>query len=112
MTVRTLSEADRAQLPLIFLQTPEDLARRNKLEAEASADGTTVLVTPRDAESEIAWIRLVLSPEGVPRGLSFQTSAGDRTEFRFRGFRAEPPNPPAAFLLHPPAGTRIIENEP
>jgi outer membrane lipoprotein-sorting protein len=112
MTVRTLSEADRAQLPLIFLQTPEDLARRNKLEAEASAGGTTVLVTPRDSESEIAWIRLILTSEGVPRGLSFQTSAGDRTEFQFAGFRSEPPKAPSEFVLHPPAGTRIIENEP
>lgn len=112
MTVRALSAEDRAELPLIFLQTPEDLARRNRLEAEASAAGMAVLVTPRDAGSEIAWIRLLLSPAGVPQGLSFQTSAGDRTEFQFRGFRAEPAKDPSAFLIHPPAGTRIIENEP
>jgi len=112
MTVRALSAEDRAELPLIFLQTPEELAARNRLEIEASSAGTTILVTPRQKESAIAWIRLLLSPGGVPRGLSFQSSAGDRTEFQFEGFRAEAAKAPDAFLLHPPAGTRIIENEP
>lgn len=112
MTVRTLSAEDRAELPLVFLQTPEDLGARNTLEAEASGAGTAVLVTPRDKGSAIAWIRLLLSPGGVPLGLSFQSSAGDRTEFQFGGFRAETAKAPSAFLLHPPAGTRIIENEP
>ena len=112
MTVRTLSAEDRAELPLVFLQAPEELAGRNRLEVEASAAGTAVLVTPRDKGSGIAWIRLLLSPGGAPLGLSFQSSAGDRTEFQFAGFRTEPAKDPSAFLLHPPAGTRIIENEP
>ena len=112
MTVRTLSPEDRAELPLIFLQTPAELAGRNRLEVEASPAGTAILVTPRDKGSAIAWIRLLLSPGGAPLGLSFQSSAGDRTEFQFGGFRAEPARGPSEFLLHPPAGTRIIENEP
>ena len=112
MTVRTLSAEDRAELPLVFLQTPAQLAGRNRLEVEASPSGTAILVTPRDKGSAIAWIRLLLSPGGVPLGLSFQSSAGDRTEFQFGGFRAEPARAPSEFLLHPPAGTRIIENEP
>jgi outer membrane lipoprotein-sorting protein len=112
MTVRTLSAEDRAELPLIFLQTPEDLAGKNRLAVEASSAGTAILVTPREKGSAIAWIRLLLSPRGVPLGLSFQSSAGDRTEFQFGGFRAEPALAPSEFLLHPPAGTRIIENEP
>ena len=111
MTVRALSEEDRAELPLIFLETPAELARRNTVEVEPSPSGTEVLVTPRDSRSEIAWIRLSISAGGVPGGLSFQTSAGDRTEFQFRGFRAEPAKDPSVFILHPPAGTRIIENE-
>ena len=111
MTVRTLSEEDRAELPLIFLETPAELARRNTIEVQPSPSGTEILVTPRDSRSEIAWIRLSTSAAGVPGGLSFQTSAGDRTEFQFRGFRAESPKDPSVFTLHPPAGTRIIENE-
>ena len=112
MTVRTLSDADRAELPLIFLETPAELARRNTIEAQPAASGTQVLVTPRDSRSEIAWIRLSIAADGVPGGLSFQTSAGDRTEFAFRSFRSEAPKDPSVFTLHPPAGTRIIENEP
>jgi chaperone LolA len=113
MTVRMLSDEDRAQLPLIFLESAEQLAKRNTLAVEKLPPaGATILVTPKDPESDVKWIRLTLSAEGAPSALSFQTSSGDRTEFQFRGFEAEPPKDPSTFAIHPPAGTRILENEP
>jgi outer membrane lipoprotein-sorting protein len=112
MTVRALSEEDRAQLPLIFLESADDLRKRNTLDLEDGPGGASILVTPKDAESEISWIRLALSPDGSPAALSFQSSAGDRTEFRFQGFRTEAPLDASAFAIRPPAGTRIVENEP
>ena len=112
MTVRALSEEDRAQLPLIFLETADDLRKRNTLDLEERPEGASILVTPKQSGSEVSWIRLALSPDGSPAALSFQSSAGDRTEFRFQGFRTEPPLDASAFAIHPPAGTRIIENEP
>ena len=112
MIVKTLTEEDRAELPLIFLEPADEIARRNTLAVEAAGAATTILVTPKDPQSEVAWIRLVLSADGVPTGLAFQTSAGDRTEFEFHGFRSEKALEPETFALHPPAGTRIIENEP
>ncbi len=112
MTVRPLSEAERAELPLVFLETPEELARRNRLDAEEGNGGASILVTPKDRASEVAWIRIALAADGSPSSLSFQSSAGDRTEFRFGPFRTEPPLDASAFAIHPPAGTRIIDNEP
>jgi outer membrane lipoprotein-sorting protein len=112
MTVRALSEEDRAQLPLVFLETAEELRKRNALDLEEKPEGASILVTPKDAGSEISWIRLSVSQDGSPSALSFQSSAGDRTEFRFEGFRTEAPLDAAAFAIRPPAGTRIVENEP
>lgn len=112
MTVRPLTEAERAELPLVFLETAEDLARRNRLDLEERNGGASILVTPKDPASEVSWIRIALSADGSPAFLSFQSSAGDRTEFRFGAFRKEPPLDASAFAIHPPAGTRIIENEP
>ncbi len=112
MIVRPLSEEDRAQLPLIFLESPDDLGRSYTLALEPGSGSTTVLLTPRSSEGDIAWIRLSLSESGAPVGLSFQTSAGDRTEFQFQSFHATSPRTPAEFTIHPPAGTRIVANEP
>ena len=112
MTVRALSEEDRAQLPLVFLETAGELRKRNTLDLEEGPEGASILVTPKDASSEVSWIRLALSPDGSPAALSFQSSAGDRTEFRFQGFRTEAPLDASAFAIRPPAGTRIVENEP
>ena len=112
MTVRPLSEAERAELPLVFLETAEELARRNRLDLEPGKGGASILVTPRDPASEVSWIRIALSADGSPSSLAFQSSAGDRTEFRFGPFRTEPALDRSAFDIHPPAGTRIIDNAP
>ncbi|HKB72581.1 MAG TPA: outer membrane lipoprotein carrier protein LolA [Thermoanaerobaculia bacterium] len=112
MTVRALTEDDRAQLPLIFLESADELRKRNTLDLEQGPGAASILVTPRDPDSEVSWIRLGLAADGSPASLSFQSSAGDRTEFRFEAFRTEPPRDVSAFAIHPPAGTRIIENEP
>lgn len=112
MIVRELTEEDRAQLPLIFLESPSDVARVYTLALESHADGATILLTPKSGDAEVSWIRLSLSETGVPVGLSFQNSGGDRTEFQFKNFRTLPPRDASDFTIRPPAGTRIVENEP
>jgi chaperone LolA len=112
MTVRPLSDAERAELPLVFLETAEELERRNRLDLEKGNGGASILVTPKDSASEVSWIRVALTADGSPSSLAFQSSAGDRTEFRFGPFRTEPALDPTAFAIHPPAGTRIIDNAP
>jgi chaperone LolA len=112
MIVRQLSDEDRAQLPLIFLESPANVARVYTLALEPPAGGGTVLLTPKSSDAEVSWIRLSLAEAGLPVGLSFQTSGGDRTEFQFKNFRTLPPRDGSDFTIRPPAGTRIVENEP
>ena len=112
MIVRQLSEEDQAQLPLIFLKTPAELSRAYTLAAEPRPEGATLLLTPKSTDAEVSSIRLSLAGSGAPLGLSFQNSAGDRTEFRFTNFRTLPPRDASDFTIRPPAGTRIVENEP
>jgi len=112
MIVRQLSDEDRAQLPLIFLESPAELAKAYALSLEPGAGTVAVLLTPKTAGGEISWIRLSLSESGAPVGLSFQNSGGDRTEFEFKNFRTVAPRGTGDFTIRPPAGTRIVENEP
>ncbi|MGH9442207.1 MAG: LolA family protein [Thermoanaerobaculia bacterium] len=112
MIVRRLSEEDRAQLPLIFLESPAEVAKLYTLSLEPHPEGSAILLTPKSADAEVAWIRLSLSGGGAPAGLSFQGSTGDRTEFQFKDFRALPAREASDFTIHPPAGTRIVENGP
>jgi hypothetical protein len=43
-------------------------------------------------------------------GLSYEDPSGNRTEFRFEGWKSEKPRPPADYRITGPKGTRIVEN--
>ena len=114
MIVRRITPEERGTLPLVFLESPASLQKIYEISAEAGAENgeTAIRLKPRAAEAEIAWIRLALRPDGSPSGLSYEAASGDRTEFRFKGFRALPAKPTSDFAFRPPAGTRIVENAP
>ena len=112
LTVRRLTEEEKARLPVVFLRKPQDLAAQYEItvDAGASATGTSLLLTPRIARPELAWLRLAIAPDGTVRGLSYQDSAGNRTEFRFEAWRRAKALPAADFRIKGPPGTRIVEN--
>lgn len=112
LTVRRLSEEEKARLPIVFLRKPEDLATQYEITVDAGepASDTRVLLTPRVARPELAWLRLAIAPDGGVRTLSYQDSAGNRTEFRFEGWRPGKARPAADFRITGPPGTRIVEN--
>jgi outer membrane lipoprotein carrier protein len=112
LTVRRLSEEEKARLPVVFLRKPEDLAAQYEITADAgeSPSETRLLLTPRVARPELAWLRLAIAPDGSVRALSYQDSAGNRTEFRFEGWRSGKALPAADFRITGPPGTRIVEN--
>ncbi len=107
LTVRKLSRDERAGLPLVFLEKPEELARRYAITLEGSG---TVTMKPRAADSELAWLRLAIAPTGVVDALSYQDTSGNRTEFHFDGWKRENPRPAADYRVTGPKGTRVVQN--
>jgi outer membrane lipoprotein carrier protein len=112
LTVRRLSEEEKARLPIIFLTQPADLGRQYEIAVEPgeAASSTRLLLTPRVPRPELAWLRLAIDGSGKVSGLSYQDSAGNRTEFRFEGWSVAKARPPAEFRITGPPGTRIVEN--
>jgi outer membrane lipoprotein-sorting protein len=112
LTVRRLSEDEKARLPIVFLTQPADLARQYQitLEPGEAASSTRLLLTPRVPRPELAWLRLTIEGSGAVSGLSYQDSAGNRTEFRFEAWSSGKARPAADFRITGPPGTRIVEN--
>ena len=112
LTVRRLSEDEKARLPVVFLTQPADLGRQYEISVDAgeSGGGSRLLLTPRIARPELAWLRLAVGKDGRVNELSYQDTAGNRTEFRFEAWQRGKARPAADFRITGPPGTRIIEN--
>lgn len=112
LTVRRLSEDEKARLPVVFLTRPADLGRQYEITVDSGETPaeTRLLLTPRVARTELAWLRLAIQNGGSVRELSYQDSAGNRTEFRFEAWKSGKARPAADFRITGPPGTRIIEN--
>ena len=112
LTVRRLSEDEKARLPVVFLTRPADLGRQYDITVDSGATPaeTRLLLTPRVALPELAWLRLAIQNDGSVRELSYQDSAGNRTEFRFETWKSGKARPASDFRITGPPGTRIIEN--
>lgn len=107
VTVHKLSADERARLPIVFLEKPEELARRYAIALE---DGKTIVMKPRAADSELAWLRLTIGPLGTVETLAYEDTSGNRTEFRFDGWKTEKARPAADYSVSGPKGTRVIQN--
>ena len=107
LAIRKLSADERARLPLVFLENPADLASRYDIRTDASG---AVLLKPRAADSDLAWLKLVVAASGMVDNLSYEDVAGNRSEFRFEGWKSEKPRPPEDYRITGPKGTRIVEN--
>lgn len=107
LTIRELSADEQARLPLVFLTRPEDLAARYEITLDGSG---AVLLKPRAPGSDLAWVKLAVASTGMVDVLSYEDSAGNRTEFRFEGWKSEKARPPADYRIVGPKGTRIVEN--
>ena len=112
LTVRRLTEEEKARLPIVFLKKPEELAAAYEISVDPGepGPGTRLLLTPRVPRPELAWLRLAISPEGSVRALSYQDTAGNRTDFRFETWKRAKARAAADFRITGPPGTRIVEN--
>lgn len=107
LTIRKLSADERARLPLVFLEKPGDLAARYEIQGDA---GGAVLLKPRAADSDLAWLKVVVGASGLVESLSYEDTAGNRSEFRFESWKTEKARPAADYRIAGPKGTRIVEN--
>ena len=107
LTVRKLSADEQARLPLVFLKKPDELGERYAIQVDGSKG---VLLKPKASDADFAWLKLAISPDGAVDGLSYEDPSGNRTEFRFEGWRTEKARPPADYRITGPKGTRIVEN--
>ena len=107
LAIRKLTPDERARLPLVFLERPEDLAARLEVRTDASG---AVLLKPRAADSDLAWLKLMIGADGMVESLAYEDTAGNRSEFRFEGWKTEKPRPPDDYRIAGPKGTRIVEN--
>jgi outer membrane lipoprotein-sorting protein len=107
LTIRKLSPDERARLPIVFLQKPDELSRRYEVSLESPG---VVLLKPRDAGSDLAWLKLAIGDTGRIDDLRYEDTSGNRTEFRFESWKTEKARPPSDYRVTGPKGTRVIED--
>ncbi len=107
LSVRKLTPDEQARLPLVFLGNPEDLATRYDIQKDAAG---AVLLKPRAPGSDLAWLKILVLPSGMVENLSYEDTAGNRSEFRFGAWTAAKARPAADYRITGPKGTRIVEN--
>ncbi|MDQ6891865.1 MAG: outer membrane lipoprotein carrier protein LolA [Acidobacteriota bacterium] len=111
LTIQKLTPEDRARLPIVFLSDPVELAREYAISSDAGDAGVTrLLLKPRSPRPELAWLRVSVARDGSAPELSYEDASGNRTEFRFDGWRKEKPRPAGDYRVTGPPGTRILQN--
>jgi outer membrane lipoprotein-sorting protein len=107
LTIHRLSSDERAKLPIVFLEKPDELAKRYEISREASG---AVLMKPRASDSELSWLKLKIGDSGMVETLSYEDTSGNLTEFRFDGWKTEKARPVSDYRVEGAKGTRIVEN--
>ena len=107
LTIHRLSADERAKLPIVFLEKPDELAKRYEISREAAG---AVLLKPRAADSELAWLKLKIGDSGMVETLSYEDTSGNLTEFRFDGWKTDKARPASEYKVEGAKGTRIVEN--
>jgi len=105
LTIHKLTPDERARLPVVFLESPDELARRYAIAKDSSGQ---VVLTPKSADSDLAWLKLKIAEAGMVEGLSYQDTSGNLTEFRFDGWKTEKARPAADYRIDGPRGTRTV----
>ncbi len=108
LVVRSLSPAEIARLPIVFLESPDALLARYAARAAAIDAGLTELtLTPR-AGGDPKSITLLAAASGEVKRLVLVDASGNRTTFTFTQKVPGPKLPDTDFALVPPAGTKIL----
>jgi outer membrane lipoprotein-sorting protein len=108
LIVRTLRPEERARLPIVFLESPEELLARFAARAVAADAGLIELtLTPRSGGDPKS-VTLLAAPSGDVKRLILVDAAANRTTFTFTQKMSGPKHPDSEFALVPPEGTKIL----
>jgi chaperone LolA len=105
LTIHKLTPDEKVRLPIVFLEKPDELARRYAIATDSSGQ---IVLTPRSSDSDLAWLKLKIAPNGMVEALSYQDTSGNLTEFRFDGWKSEKARPAADYRIQGPKGTRTV----
>lgn len=107
LTIHKLSADEKARLPIVFLEKPDELGKKYDISQDASG---VVVLKPRAGDSELAWLKLSIAPGGSVGTLAYEDISGNRTEFRFDGWKTEKARPAGDYRVTGPKGTREVVN--
>jgi outer membrane lipoprotein carrier protein len=111
LTLQKFSEDQREKLPVLLLTDPERFSRQYSVTPEPGSEaGDRMVLKPRAPQPELAWLRITIARDGTIPELAYEDASGNRTEFRFSGWREQKARPEGDFRITGPAGTRILEN--
>ena len=108
LVVRKLPAGERARLPIVFLETPEQLLARFAGTVKPAMDGVSELtLAPR--QEGLPTLELLVTASGEVKRLVVKDTAGNRTAFTFTQMTAGQKRPASDFALVPPKGTKVVE---
>lgn len=108
IVLKTLSGAEKARLPLLFLQPPSEILERFAAVAKAAGNGLVELsLTPR-ADADLKSVSALATSAGELKRLVVLDGEGNRTTFTFTNQTPRKKRPVSDFALVPPKGTRVV----
>ena len=108
IVLKTLTAAEKARLPLLFLQPAADLLARFEASAKAGPNGLVDLtLTPR-GEGDLKSVSALATTAGEVKRLVVLDGEGNRTTFTFTNLAPRKRRPASDFALVPPKGTRVV----
>ncbi|MBK8595607.1 MAG: outer membrane lipoprotein carrier protein LolA [Holophagales bacterium] len=108
IVLKTLTAAEKARLPLLFLQPPAEILERFAAVAKQAGNGLVDLaLTPR-ADADLKSVTALATPAGELKRLVVLDGEGNRTTFTFTNLAPRKKRPVSDFALVPPKGTRVV----
>lgn len=108
IVLKTLTAAEKARLPLLFLQPPSEILDRFAAVAKQAENGLVELaLTPR-AEADLKSVSALATSAGELKRLVVLDGEGNRTTFTFTNLAPRKKRPTSDFALVPPKGTRVV----
>ena len=108
IVLKTLTAAEKARLPLLFLQPASEVLARFDARAKPAGNGLVELTLLPRNEGDLKSVSAVATPAGEIKRLVVLDGEGNRTTFTFTNLAPRKKRPATDFALVPPKGTRVV----